>query len=81
MALQFLFINFRYSNATSIVQSTSHYTLVCLPYAACWILYSTLHTEKCIEHCKPGRHKVSGRADGVLRVKSFCEAKIDEIND
>ena len=28
-----------------------------------------------------GRHKVRGRADGVLRPKSLCEAKIEEIND
>ena len=26
-----------------------------------------------------GRHKVHGRAEGVLRPKLFCEAKIDEI--
>ena len=27
----------------------------------------------------PGQHKVCGRADGVLRPKQFCEAKINEV--
>ena len=28
-----------------------------------------------------GRHKVLGRANGVLRPKLFCEAKMDKIYD
>ena len=33
------------------------------------------------ESALPGQQKVSGRADGDLRQKLFCEAKIDEIYD